>query len=268
MTHKPEVEEFIHWAERVRRSQHTLRRYRTVLDQFTDPAHATREEVEAWWATRSGLAPASQENELACLRSFYKWATRFDIRPDDPTRRIDPPKVDNAYPRPIGRTELAQAFDLCDERDAPDLRRALSLGAYGGLRVSEAAALTWKGVDLEKRMLRVRGKGSKERLAALSPRLLDELLPDLEQDVNVVTGTRKAYSADTLQRRINRLLATVNEGLTFHKLRARYVTQAIADTGDIFNVAKAVGWASIETAQHYAEVSNDALHRIAAAASR
>jgi len=264
-----EVDDFIHWAERIRRSRHTIARYKAVLSQFPDPPRATRDEVEAWWETRAHLAPASQENELACLRTFYKWATRFDVRPDDPTRRIDAPKVDNAYPRPIGRSELARALEVCDERGAADLRRAVALGAYGGLRVSEAAALTWKGVDLEKRMLRFRGKGSKERLSALSPRLLDEILPDLEPDVNVITGLKgKEYSADTLQRRVNRLLGSVTEGLTFHKLRARYVTQAIADTGDIFNVAKAVGWASIETAQHYAEVSNDALHRIAAAASR
>lgn len=261
------VEQFLHWAERDRnRSPHTIARYRAVLDQIPDPLAATVEDIEAWWATRYDKSPATRENELACLRTFYKWATRFDHRADDPTRRLDAPAVDNAFPRPIGRTDLQRALDACDERDTPDLRRALALGAYGGLRVSEAAALDWADVDLDKRLLYVRGKGRKERLAGISPRLLDEILPATKG--NVVTAGGRVYTGQTLQRRVNRHLERLGIDATFHKLRARYVTQGIADTGDIYAVARAVGWASVETAKHYAALSDDALHRIAAAASR
>jgi len=263
------VAAFLEWAEHDRlRSQHTLARYRAVLTQLPDPAAATAAEIEKWWASRLELSPATRANELACLRSFYRWATRFDVRPDDPTRRLDAPKVDNAFPRPIGRAELAQAFEITDAREAPELRRALALGAYGGLRVSEAAELRWSAVDLERRFLRIRGKGRKERLAGISPKLLDEILPERAGALTVVGGEGGAISADVLQRRVNRLLGSVADGLTFHKLRARYVTQGIAETGDIFAVSRAVGWASIETAKHYAALSDDALHRIAAAASR
>ncbi|MGC0251492.1 tyrosine-type recombinase/integrase [Pseudactinotalea sp. Z1748] len=261
------VTEFLHWAQHDRnRSPHTIARYRAVLDQLTEPLSATIEDIETWWATRYHMAPATRQNELACLRAFYKWATRFDHRPDDPTRRLDAPAVDNAFPRPIGRTDLQRALDACDEREAPDLRRALALGAYGGLRVSEAASLDWADVDLDKRLLYVRGKGRKERLAGISPRLLDEILPAATG--NVVTAGGPTYGADTLQRRVNRHLDRLGIDATFHKLRARYVTQGIADTGDIYAVARAVGWASVETAKHYAALSDDALHRIAAAASR
>lgn len=264
------VDAFLDWASRDRlRSPATIARYRVTLRQLPDPLNADLEAIDTWWASRLGMSPATRANELACLRAFYKWATRFDHRPDDPTRRLFAPKVDNAYPRPIGRAELAHAFTLCDERDAVDLRRALALGAYGGLRVSEAAALDWGSLDLDARLLRIRGKGRKERLAGLSPRLLDEILPQLRPGTNVVTGQPgPGYSADSLQRRVNRLLAAVGEGLTFHKLRARYVTQGIAETGDIYAVSRAVGWASIETAKHYADLSDDSLQRIAAAASR
>lgn len=260
---------FLDWAEHdLRRSTHTVARYRAVLGQFPNPIEASVGEVEAWWATRTDRAPATRENELACLRSFYKWATRFDYRADDPTRRLTPPKVDNAYPRPIARADLARALDACDEKGLPDLRRAIVLGAYGGLRVSEAAALDWDQVDLENRMLRIRGKGRKERLAGVSPKLLDEILPRPAKGGNVITAGGKPYSADSLQRRVNRFLQSLGLDTTFHRLRARYVTQGISETGDIYAVARAVGWASIETAKHYAELSDDALHRIAAAASR
>ncbi len=263
-----EVGAFLRWAERDRlRSPATLARYRITLAQIPDPLTAGIPEIQAWWDSRLEMAPATRANELACLRSFYRWATRFGHRDDDPTRRIDAPKVDNAFPRPIGRTDLARALDACDELQTPEVRRALALGAYGGLRISEAAALDWSHLDLERRFIRIRGKGRKERLSGISTRLLDEILPELAAG-NVVTAGGREYTADTLQRRVNRHLAALGIDATFHKLRARYVTQGIAETGDIYAVARAVGWASIETAKHYAALSDDSLHRIAAAASR
>ena len=139
-----QIQDFLQWAERDRlRSPATIKRYQTVLAQIPDPLTATVEDIEAWWATRYDKSAATRQNELACLRTFYKLATRFDHRVDDPTRRLDAPKVDNAFPRPIGRSDLKRALDACDDRGVPELRRAIALGAYGGLRVSEAASLDW-----------------------------------------------------------------------------------------------------------------------------
>ena len=139
------IQDFLQWAERDRlRSPATIKRYQTVLAQIPDPLNATVEDIEAWWTGRYDKSAATRQNELACLRTFYKWATRFDHRVDDPTRRLDAPKVDNAFPRPIGRSDLKRALDACDDRGVPELRRAIALGAYGGLRVSEAASLDWE----------------------------------------------------------------------------------------------------------------------------
>src|SRR5690606_40207425 len=105
---------FLTWADRDRgRSPHTLARYRAVLaslEPFGDPLTIDRDGIEAWWATRYDASPATRANELACLRSFFKWATRFDHRPDDPTRRLDPPKIPNRVPRMIGATTSAASW--------------------------------------------------------------------------------------------------------------------------------------------------------------
>lgn len=258
----PRVDEFLTWALRDRgRAPNTVARYKAVLKQLPEPSTATLADVETWWATRLDKAPATRENELACLRSFYRWLTRFDHRPDDPTRRLDAPKVDNRFPRPIGRQDLDKA--LAATVDTPDMRRAICLGAYGGLRVSEAAALDWSDVDLERRRIYVRGKGAKERLMGLNPVLLDEMLPDAGG--NVVTAGGKPYTGATLQRKVNRLLARLEIDHTFHNLRGRYVSLGISKTGNIHAVAAAVGWASIETANAYAALSDEALDQIAAA---
>lgn len=257
------VDDFLTWAERDRnRASNTLARYRAVLSQMPDPLGATREDVETWWGTRFDLSPATRANELACLRSFYKWATRFDLRPDDPTRRLDAPKVPIRVPRPIGRSDLERLLRLARE-DSPDLGRALALGAYAGLRVGEAAGLDWSHIDVEARRIYVTGKGNKERLVALSPMLLDLLLP--ETGGNVVRAGSKPYAAETLQRKVNRFIARHDVEHTSHDLRKRGASLALANGMPLHAVAAMFGWANIETAKHYAAVSDDVLDQIAAA---
>ena len=256
--------DFLTWAERDRgRSPHTLARYRAVLaslEPFGDPLTLDRDDIETWWATRYDASPATRANELACLRSFYRWATRFDHRPDDPSRRLDPPKIPNRVPRMIGRTDFENLLgDLTD--GAPDLRRAFALGGYAGLRVSECASLDWSHVDQEARRLFVRGKGQKERPVPLSPTLLDYLLP--ATGGNVVKAGGKPYGADVLQRKINRLMSRHNIDHTFHDLRKRGASIALSKGASPAAVRTMFGWASMETVSHYAVVGDSELDRIA-----
>lgn len=274
------VSAFLAWAEHDRgRAANTLIRFRSVLSQVAvetecDPAYATREQIEQWWATRYDMAPATRNNELACLRSFYRWLARFHDRADDPTRRIDPPKIPHKMPRPMGETDLDRL--LAASKDTPDVRRALCLGAYAGLRIGEAAACDWSWVDVEARRIYVMGKGSKERAMGLSPLLLDKLLPDTGG--NVVTAGQAPYKPAVLQKRVNRFiqrtlylnpdtgrLVLPDNALTFHALRKRAATLAIAKTGNIHAVADAFGWESIETAATYAVAQGETLDAIAAA---
>lgn len=254
---------FLEWSARDRdRSPNTVERYWYTLRQLESPSTATRSEIENWWATRYHLSASTRANELACLRSFYKWATKFDHRPDDPTRRLDPPRVTNHVPRPIGQTDLERLLGPLTT-DAPDLRRAIALGAYSGLRVSEAAGLTWANIDQDGRRIYVRGKGKKERVFGLSPTLLDKLLP--ATGGNVVTAGGPPYSGATLQRKINRLMERAEIAHTFHDLRKRAAGLAMDKTRNPVAVAQAFGWQSIETASSYAVVSDEALDVIAAA---
>lgn len=267
LVHVSKTDEFLRYAERDRRrAANTISRYRTVLQSVEamgiDLMRADVDDIQRWWDTRLDMAAATRDNELACLRSFYKWAARFDHRIDDPTRRLDPPKVPIRVPRPIGRSDLERLLDLAKD-DSPELGRALALGAYAGLRVSEAAALDWANVDEESRRIYVLGKGDKERTVGLSPVLLDLLLPDTGG--NVVTAGGRAYAADTLQRKVNRFMAAHDVAHTSHDLRKRGATLALNKGCSIHEVAAMFGWANIETVKHYAAVSDEALDRIAAA---
>lgn len=259
------VEDFIEWARRDRnRSPATLKRYTSVLSDLSasvDPLTASIDDVEAWWATRYDLSPATRANELACVRSFYKWAARFDLRADDPTRRLDPPRVPNRVPRMIGRTDFEALLGKYTE-DEPALRRAYALGGYAGLRVSECAALDWRDVDVEARRLFVRGKGQKERPVPISVPLLDALLPDTGG--NVLTASATPISPAALTRRINRHMARHLDGRhSFHDLRKRGASIALSKGANPVAVKTMFGWSSMETVMSYSVVVDDELDRIA-----
>lgn len=257
-----EVDRFIQWARTDRvRSPHTLVRYEAVLRQIPDPINATCEQFEAWWATRLHMSPATRANELGCWRAFFKWAMRFDMRPDDPSRRVDPPKVPNNVPRMIGRQDF---YSLLGEwtNDAPDLRRAYALGGFGGLRVSEAAELDWSNIDLEARRIFVRGKGNKERPVPINNLLLDYLLPEAEG--NVLTAGGRPYTGASLQRKINRHMARHGVKHTFHDLRKRGASTLLAKGVSIAVVRVMFGWSSMETVARYAVVGDDQLDQAAA----
>jgi integrase len=223
---------------------------------------ATREDVEAWWLTRAHLGAATRHSDLAHLRSFYRWCKRWEYRDDDPTVRLDSPRVDSGLPRPMTREDLRKALD---QLYCPDIRRAVCLGAYAGLRISEAAALDWSDVDLENRQIRViRSKGGKSRRIPMGPELLDALLPNTGG--NVVSGG-EAYSTSRLARRVREAFKALGVHATFHQLRHRYATIAYEASGDILTVSRLLGHANLNTTQIYVRTRDDVAEAIARAVS-
>jgi len=257
---------WIEWCRNEHVPPNTIARRVATLRSIGNAGTATREDVETWWAARTGLAPSSRASDLAGIRSFLKWCRRWEHRTDDPTLRIDPPHVPTGLPHPMAKHDLEKALSTFE----PDLRRAVCLGAYAGCRIHEAAALNWPEIDVEARTLRVlHGKGhagGKERLIAISPVLIDQLLPDTGG--NVVSAGHKPYTAATLQRRVNRAFDRAGISGTSHALRHRYGTMAYQATGDLLAVGRMMGHASPVTTAIYADPSNDISVKIAAAVVR
>lgn len=248
------------WLEHMQAEKtptNTIKARLRVLRSVGNPGTATREEIEAWWRTRSDLAPSTRANDLACLRAFYRWCAVWEHREDNPTVRLNAPRVPNGLPRPVNRTELDK---LLETLTAP-MRRAVCLGAYAGLRVSESASLSWDDVDVDLRRIRVRGKGQKGRVVAIGTVLLAELgTPKL--GANVVTRG-KPYSVGTLTRMLNRAMAAAGVRATSHQLRHRYGTAAYRQSRDLLAVAKLMGHASTTTTQVYAMAADDVAQSIA-----
>lgn len=247
------------------KSPHTLATYqRTWRTVPFDATTATVEDVEAWWASRLDRSVSTRRNELAALRSFYRWAIRFGHVDEDPTRRITPPKAPSRLAIYVGRQDLLTLLEQMPD----DLRRATALGAYAGLRLSEAAALHWRDVDRELHRLTVRaGKGEKDRMLGLPAILLDHLLPE-KRGCYVVTGTEQTVTGHTLGRRWTAEASRLGVDATFHKLRHRFGTMASAAGVPLTSVQRAMGHSSPATTAIYVAASDTDLDLIADAVTR
>ena len=253
-----------HWMRARGLTENTIRRRLSVLATLpAAPEALTRQQAETWWGQRTQLAPATRAADLSQLRAFYTWARRFEHRADDPTIRLDPPRLAKGLPRPAGKADVDRLLQVLPE----DLRRGVALGAYAGLRAAEAAALAWTDIDLDTRRARIVGKGQKTRVVALGVTLIDLLLPEVT-GANVVTGTAQTMSADTFQRRINRAMQAAGFAGTFHQLRHRYGTLAYQATQDLVAVGRQMGHASPVTTAIYAASSDAAADVIAEAVAR
>jgi integrase/recombinase XerD len=262
------------WLEYLRvergRSVNTITTYaRTLRTLPSDPLAMTRTDVEAWWVTRARdpdgneRPHSSRNNELSAVRSFFKWAVRYELRDDDPTSRIDQLRAQTRESKFVGQSDL----EFLLKKLPPDLKRAVALGAYGGLRVSEAAGLTWDNVNTEIRRMTVRGKGDKERVVGLSTALLDLLLPEVPGG-NVVTGKPEGYTGHYLDIKVNQAMRKYNVARSFHGLRHRFGYLAAASGVPVTSIARSMGHASIQTTQRYVAATASDLDVIAEAVSR
>lgn len=258
------VEAFLTYAARDRGwSRDTLRRYATVLTRLDGVADWTLADADAWWTSRRSMAPRTRENELAALRSFFRWMTRWDHRADDPTRRLIAPKIEKTVPKFPARPELAEHLKSAHDEDEHAVRRTLALMAYSGHRVGEAARAHAGDVDRENNRILIHGKGGKERWFGLSQVLLDEVLP-LDHRGNIVTAGDTPYTEAALQRKVNRWLERHGSEFTCHAFRKRAAHQA----GKAVNaavLAEAFGWASVNTAAVYVGGDDADLAAMAAA---
>jgi len=262
----PIAQAYIDWSIGEGHPANTISRRRSVLRSIGNPGTATREEIEAWWASRRTRSKSNRANDLAIYRAFIHWCQVWEHREDNPAVRIKAPKVQAGAPKPTSQHDLEQLLHHIGAlRDGPKLRRAVLLCVGAGLRRAEAADLDWRNVDRGTRTARVTGKGGKTRIVKLSAKLLAEL--GEPHPGNVVTGSTHAWMPDTLGRKVNQALRDADCDGTMHKLRHRYGSVAYQQTKDPKALAEQMGHGSVDvTMRFYAAAADEAADAIATAA--
>ena len=253
-------------------SRNTLAAYRADLEQLG--AHIRKPLVEAdeadvldFLASRRGRS-SSAARRVSTLKRFYRYCLRERRVAVDPTLKLDPPKRPPRFPRILSEADV-EALLAAPAVDTPmGLRdRAMLETLYAtGLRVSELVTLKTLEVNLDAGVLRVMGKGSKERLVPLGEEAVHWLGEYLKcrksaADAVFVTGRGAGMTRQAFWHLIRRYGARAIPGkkLSPHVLRHAFATHLINHGADLRVVQLLLGHADISTTQIYTHVARERL---------
>ncbi len=286
-----EAEEFLAWllAEKGR-STNTLAAYRRDLDRYctwlaerdATLLDARHDQLVDFVAARraSGAATSSIARQLAAIRMLHRYLAIEGFRPDDPTADLEGVKVPSGIPKPLTELQVTSLLDAVVGHEPVDHRdRALLELLYAtGARISEAVGLSIGDVDVDARLVRLYGKGGKERIVPFgsaaagalddwfSPRGRARLVPvqwQRRDDAEAVflnkRGSRLTRQAAWLVVKKYGQRAGISDELSPHVLRHSCATHLLDHGADLRVVQEMLGHASISTTQVYTRVSQERL---------
>lgn len=242
------------------RAAGTIRLHRVYLGLLSrvcpDPWEVTRRDLEQWLAA-ANWEPETRKSARSVAVGFYRWAHSSGHIDASPAAGLLSITVPHGIPRPAPLV----AFETAIARAPWDLRVALALARYAGLRCCEIAAVHSR--DLIDDKLYVIGKGRKERVVPI-------IDPELRAAIRSVHGYLFPsphgghVSAAWISKRMARVLP---DHWTAHTLRHAFATAAYANHPDLLALADVLGHAKTDTTRRYTEVPMDALRAVVNAAA-
>lgn len=226
---------------------------------------------------RNGIAVSTLRRQLSALRRFCAWLRREGHMTGDPLAAFEPPKRPLRLPGVLTEAEVRALMDAPDTDEPLGLRdRAMLEVLYAtGLRVSELAGLERSAVNLRQGVLRVTGKGGKDRLVPLGEAAQDWLDRWLQgpradwarpggSDAVFLSQRGAALSRQAVWQRIRRYAVLLGFGarLTPHKLRHSFATHMLDHGADLRVVQLLLGHADLATTQIYTHVAQARLKEL------
>ena len=261
-----------------------LARYVTWLAErgVTDPEAVTRELVEEHVGAlmEVGLAPASVERAVSAIKGLHRFMVTDELCTAFPTSDLPLPAKPARLPDVISREGAARLLDQPFPQTPTGLRdRAILEVLYGcGLRASELSGLDVRAVLLDEALLRVFGKGSKERVVPLMGTALSALEAYLDRGRGALAGARPSpavflnarggrlsrQSVHAIVEKYGRVVGL--SGLHPHTLRHSFATHLLEGGADLRVVQELLGHANISTTQLYTHVDRTYVRRVYLAA--
>jgi integrase/recombinase XerD len=273
----PDLEGFLALLA-ARRAERTVEAYRRDLAQLTawlgrPVSRASVEDLERYGAQlrADGLAPATIARRTAAARTFFRHLQLIGTRDDNPAAELELPRRTRKLPRTLSPGEAERLIEAARGVTPRALRdRALVELLYGaGLRVSEAVGLDKGGIDLEGRLVRVVGKGDKERIVPLGhkavaavTRYLARGRPYLDRRhqaalfLNAKGGPLTRAGAFLILRRLAADAGLEPGRVHPHLLRHSFATHLLEGGADLRSVQEMLGHADLGTTELYTHVSD------------
>jgi integrase/recombinase XerC len=297
------IEKFLtHLATDRGASIYTERNYRQALEEFCAWCNEERKQPPTWeklqrddfrsylrFLGRKNLSRAAVQLRFCALRTFYKFLIRHGAVATLPIKNLALPKMPKRLPKYLTRQQMLDLLNaplkVLETPKKKSAGRPVSAAAcyrdvailetiYScGLRVSEVCGLVAADVDRNEQLIRVRGKGKKERLVPIGEPALKaienywRLLPQRPASFSPVflseKKNRTPISGVMLERRLKKYLAIagLDPSLTPHKLRHSYATHLLDAGADLRSVQELLGHAHLVTTQVYTHVTTDRLKK-------
>ena len=273
----PDIERFLLTLQ-ARRSPRTVDAYRRDLAAFATfhegaVADADTERLEGWVASMraDGLASSTIARRVSAVRAYFRHLVLIGAKADNPAASVQLPRRPRTLPRALSPAETERLIDAAAGTMPRALRdRALVELLYGaGLRVSEAVGLEKNGVSLEERVVRVLGKGGKERLVPLGrpaaeavrrylalgrPHLDRRYRPELF--LNARGGALTRAGAFLILRKLADRAGLEPGRVHPHLLRHSFATHLLEGGADLRSVQEMLGHADLGTTERYTHVSD------------
>ncbi|TDF78331.1 site-specific tyrosine recombinase XerD [Pseudomonas sp. H9] len=229
------------------------------------------------WRLDQGYKPRSTARFLSGVRGFYRYLLREKLIAVDPTLQVDMPQLGRPLPKSLSEADveaLLQAPDLSEPIGQRD-RAMLEVLYACGLRVTELVSLTLDQVNLRQGVLRVMGKGSKERLVPMGEEAVvwlerylrdgrNELLNGRPSDVLFPSQRGEQMTRQTFWHRIKHQaqVAGINKSLSPHTLRHAFATHLLNHGADLRVVQMLLGHSDLSTTQIYTHVARARLQEL------
>ena len=237
---------------------------------------ARRTDLLAWMSRglADGLKTSTAARRLSGIRRFYRFLLREGLIAEDPTLRIDSPRLPRRLPDTLTEDDVDALLTEPDPQEPIELRdRAMLEILYGcGLRVSELTGLTVDQVNLRQGVVRISGKGGKERLVPLGEEAVDWLVRYMKEARNellkgkssnaLFPGNRAtAMTRQTFWHRIKHysVRAGIRKPISPHTLRHAFATHLLNNGADLRVVQMLLGHSDLSTTQIYTHVARQRL---------
>ncbi|MFG0379417.1 site-specific tyrosine recombinase XerD [Pseudomonas sp. zbq_18] len=268
-------------------SAHTRASYRSDLGLFNEWLQARDLSLEnagreiildhLAWRLQQGYKSRSTARLLSGLRGFYRYLLREGLIAEDPTLQVDLPQIGRPLPKSLSEADIEALLAAPDLDDPIGLRdRAMMEVLYAcGLRVTELVSLTLEQVNLRQGVLRVFGKGSKERLVPLGEEAILWLERYQQEARGLLLGGRPSdvlfpslrgeqMTRQTFWHRIKHqaLVAGISKPLSPHTLRHAFATHLLNHGADLRVVQMLLGHSDLSTTQIYTHIARARLQEL------
>jgi len=278
------VHKFINYLEIEKNaSGHTVTNYKIDLREFSESIKDKPIEQITHLDVRLFLARMKEKNfarrsiarKMACLRSFFKFLYREGHIKSNPSVSLSTPKIEKKLPLFLNVDDTAKLLESPDPFDDTGLRdRAILETLYStGIRVGELVGLDKEDIDFISGVLKVYGKGRKERLVPIGDKALRAIRAYFEKigvsDINerrpvLINKSKRRVSDRAVRRIVHKYIhkTSLNENISPHSLRHSFATHMLDRGADLRSVQELLGHANLSTTQIYTHVTTERLKSI------